>query len=418
MDRNDGPTVFDINKPNTYGATPSARPVITGHQPTMPDPMVTVNEDTSTSGSKIKVKVGDDKLNPDELASSLFPQVKESAATASDRSPKKHAMAGEPLQSPPFKPDSDGKSAAQTATYMPVSDLTGISQSTNPPPKTVADQISDEQITTEPKPSVFGSSNNTPIDDGPPPKPKKSRARAWLWLLLLLALLGGAYAAIDKGLILDSLNLPYHIFPQDKAATTDSAPAAGSATQATIPAGFSGTKLVEAGLAFSYPTTWGAPSATTDLGFSKRSASAKPDANYAFVVNFPDNKDVQLAITSGKFLPPARATLYYDYLGWCVGTVDAKYYAGVLRFNTDADKNDTPTTVTCDQGPLNNVAKLSSDTIVQTNVKNTDGAPLGDVYSKNLKNNDYVAVRVKDATMKNGDQIKTLLGTFENTSKQ
>ena len=412
MDRKDGPTVFDINKPNTYGATPSARPIITGHQPTMPDPMVTAN-DTPSEGSKIKVKVGKDKdnLNRDELASSLFPQVKEVDESS--------VMEGEPSLSPAFKPDGDGLAAAQTATYMPVSDLTGISQTTSTPPsKPVANQISDEQVTTEPKPSVFGSSSHTPIDNGQPSKPKKSRAKGWLWLLLILALLTGTYAAIDKGLILDSVNLPYHIFAQDKATSTKTTDTAGTTTQATTPSGFSATKLVEAGLAFSYPSSWGAPSATTDLGFAKRSASATPDANYAFVVNFPDNKDVQIVITSGKFLPPARTTLYYDYLGWCVGTADAKYYAGALRFSTDADKNDTPSTITCDQGPLNNVAKLDSDTIVQTNVKNTDGAPLGDIYTKNLKNNDYVVVRVKDGTMKNGDQIKTLLGTFENISKQ
>src|SRR3990167_3672996 len=410
MDRKDGPTVFDINKPNTYGATPSARPVITGHQPTMPDPMATAN-DTPSEGSKINVKVKKDNLNRDELDSSLFPQVKETDEPS--------VMAGEPLQSPAFSSGGDSKSAAATSPYMPVSDLTGISQTTStPPPKSVVDELSDEQVTTEPKPSVFGSSNDTPIDDGRPSKPKKSRAKGWLWLLLLLALLAGAYTAIDKGLILDNINLPYHIFKQDKATTTDTANTAGTATQVTLPSGFSGTKLVEAGLAFSYPSTWGAPTATTDLGFAKRSTTAKADANYAFVVNFPNNKDVQIAITSGKFLPPARATLYYDYLGWCVGTADAKYYAGALRFSTDADKNDTPSTITCDQGPLNNVAKLDSDTIVQTNVKNTDGVPLGDIYTKNLKNNDYVVVRVKDGTMKNGDQIKTLLGTFENISKQ
>src|SRR3990167_3023057 len=136
MDRKDGPTVFDINKPNTYGATPSARPIITGHQPTMPDHMVTAN-DAPSEVAKIKVKVEKDSLNRDELASSLFPQVKEA-----DEPP---VMAGEPLQSPAFSSEGDSKSAAQTATYMPVSDLTGINQTTStPPPKPVANQISDE----------------------------------------------------------------------------------------------------------------------------------------------------------------------------------------------------------------------------------------------------------------------------------
>jgi hypothetical protein len=388
--KNAGPTVFDINKPHTYGASPSARPVIVGHQPTMPDPMVTPQETPPPGGSKISVKVNE---SSDTLAT----------------------MEGEPQLSPPFRPRGDSQSAAQRAPYMPVSDLTGInpsqtSASTRP---TRANEASDEQfLTANPKPSVFGSSNHGPDSDGGNPRRRKSHAKLWLLSLLILMALAGAYAAIDKGLILSNINLPVHIFKTTDTATTDSQPTSPG-TQASIPAGFTATKLVEAKLTFAYPTAWGAPTASTDQGFSKRSTSAKADVNYAFVVNFPDNKDVQLAVTSGKFLPPARATQYYDFLGWCVGTADAKYYAGVLRFTT-TDGVDSPSTVTCDQGPLNNVAKLTSDTIVQTNIKNTDGGLLGDIYTKNLTSNDYVVARAKDATMKNGDLIQTMLGTIQN----
>ncbi len=392
--KNTGPTVFDINKPHTYGATPSARPVIVGHHPTMPDPMVTPLETRPQSGSKINVKV-------DELSDT--PAI----------------MEGEPQLSPPFKPHGESESAAQRTPYMPVSDLTGINSSqTSASSKTAkANEASDEQdeqiITTEPKPSVFDSSNHSPVDEAGNPKHRKSRAKLWLWTLGILIVLAAAYAAIDKGLILSNINLPVHIFKKTDIAATNSQSTSPS-PQATIPSGFTNTKLVEANLTFAYPTTWGAPTATTDQGFSKRSVSAKADTSYAFVINFPNNKDVQLAITSGKFLP-ARTTqyLYYDLLGWCIGTADAKYYAGFLRFSTAAGV-DSPTTISCDQGPLNNAVKLSSDIIVQTNIKNTDGSLLGDIYTKNLKNNDYVVARVKDATMKNADLIQTMLGTIQN----
>lgn len=389
--KNAGPTVFDINKPRTYGATPSARPVITGHQPMMPDPMVTALETAPPSSPKINVKVDESSDSP---------------AT----------MGGEPQLSPPFKPSNDSQSATQRAPYMPVSDLTGITQ-TQPTSNfrpTQASEVRDEQIvTTNPKPSVFGSSNHGSVSKDNTPKYHKSHAKLWLLSLLVLILLAGAYAAIDKGLILSNINLPVHIFKKTDTSTTSSQ-SGNSATQVSIPAGFTATKLVEANLTFAYPSAWGAPSATTDQGFSKRSASAKVDVNYAFLVSFPSNKDVQLAITSGKFLPPSRTALYYDFLGWCVGTADSKYYAGVLRFST-ADGVDTPSTVTCDQGPLNNVAKLTSDTIVQTNIKNTDGSLLGDIYTKNLSGSDYAVIRAKDATSKNGDLIQTMLGTIQNT---
>lgn len=409
--KKNGPTVFDINKPSTFGAAPGSRPVITGHQPAIPDPMVNPSESQSGS-SKITVKVDGDKsdgVDADSLASSLFTQTgKKNKRSEASLTGQPSIMEGEPLQSPPFMPDSKGKTTAQRAPYMPVSDLTGID------PAVVsksAGEVSDSQITTEPKPVVFGSESN-PLDKEPKKKEKRSGSKIWLWLFLLLVILAGAYAAVDKGLILNNINLPFHIFKQEQAAGPE-APVVSS-TASTIPTGFTSTKLVEAGLTFAYPTSWGAPTAATDQGFSKRTPNAKPDVNYAFLVSFPGNKDVQLAITSGKYLPPARAALYYDFLGWCVGTADGKYYAGVLRFNTDASKNDIPSTITCDQGPLSNVAKLGTDTIVQTNIKSTDGAQLGDIYTKNISGNpSYVVVRALDTTMKNGDQMKKLLDTVK-----
>lgn len=257
----------------------------------------------------------------------------------------------------------------------------------------------------------FDSGNRDSVNRDVNPKPGKPHKKLWLLVLGVLIVLVGIYAAIDKGLILDSVNLPVHIFKQSTAVTDSGS--TSSASVLSTPSGFTATKLVEANLTFAYPTTWGAPTAATDQGFSKRSTSAKADVNYAYVLNFPNNKDVQLTITSGKFLPPSRAVQYYDYLGWCVGTADAKYYAGVLRFATTSGV-DLPTTITCDQGPLNNAAKLTSDTIVQTNVKNTDNSLLGDIYTRNLTNNDYVVAHAIDSTSKNTDQIKTMLASIQN----
>lgn len=387
--KNTGPTVFDINKPDTYGANPSSRPVITGHQPMMPDPMITHQETLPPGGLKIPVNVH---------KSSDPPAI----------------MGGEPMQSPAYI-RGNNQPAPQGVPFMAVSDLTGIDQSQASakvgPIK--GNETSDEQIiTTGPKPSVFGSSNHGMVNAGNPPKHHKPRSKLWLWMFLLLVMLVAAYGAIDKGLILSSINLPVHIFKKADT-TTSSPPPSSPVSQPSIPAGFTSTKLAQTNLTFAYPTAWGAPVANITQGYSKRQASAKADANYAFVVTFPNNKDVEVAFTSGKFLPPVRAIQYYDFLGWCVGTVDAKYYTSVLRFSTAAGV-DTPTTVTCDQGPLINVAKLTSDTIVQTNLKNTDGSPVGDIYTRNLKNSDYAVARAKDAAMKNGAMIQSMFSTIQN----
>lgn len=418
--KGDGPTVFDINRPNTYGASPSARPVITGHQPTMPDPMVKARDTAHDRGSKITVSVDNEpdsgKKNDDlgdgidtaKLADAMFSEkpAEEKPAFEEPSGPPA-ILEGEPQMSPPFTPDVAGKSSAQRAPYMPVSDLTGIGSGT---PAKAGSEISDSQVTTGIKPAVFGS-HSDPSNKNKPTKHKKSSSKIALVLAILLVALASLYAAIDKGLILSSVDLPFHIFEQEeKTAETVTPPAAA---QPTVPAGFTATKLVEANLGFNYPTAWGAPTAAADMGFTERKSGAKPDVNYAFVVDFPDNKDVQLAVTSGKYLPPARTALYYDILGWCVGTADGKYYGSVLRYSTSTDKTDTPSTITCDQILVGEVTKISNDTIVQANIKNDKGESVGDIYTRNLTGKDYVVARVVDATIKNSDQIKLLLESIK-----
>lgn len=414
---NQGPTVFDINKPHTYGAAPSARPVITGHQPQVPDPMVTPSEDI---GSKIDVKVDGGQrgggVDADSLASSLFPR-SEPASMNVKSSVAPGLMEGEPLQSPPFRPDGDSESAAQRAPYMPVSDLTGINTSSSPTPRLVGNEISDQQVTTEPKPGVFGSTSSRAMDESKPPMPHKKRSKVWLWLVLILVILAGLYAAIDKGLVLNSVNLPFHIFSKPES-NTSSSQSSDTTAASSLPAGFTTTKLVEAGLSFAYPTDWGAPAAAVDQGFTKRTKDGKADAAHAYVVTFPNNKDIELAVTSSKILPPTRpAPLYYDFLGWCVGTIDGKYYSSALYFVTE-NNVDTPGTVACTQS-LGAATKLNGDTIVQTNLKTTDGKAAGDIYTKNLTNNqNFAVIRAKDATMKNAERIKTMLGTVQNITSQ
>jgi hypothetical protein len=238
-------------------------------------------------------------------------------------------------------------------------------------------------------------------------------------ILLILAIIVGVYLAIDAGVIGKNINLPFHVFKQKNEpktavdvnpAAVANKPAASANTAAALPDGFVNYKLAGTELNIPYPSAWGAPTVTPELGYSKRSAGAKADMNYAYVVNFATNKDVQIAITSGQYLPPTRTTAtYYDSLQWCVGTVDAtKYYKQTLHFTTAAGI-DTPSTVTCDQGPLTDVTKINDTTIVQIGAKDAAGAALGDLYTRNLKIVALPVMRVKDTTAKNSDNIKKIL---------
>jgi hypothetical protein len=247
--------------------------------------------------------------------------------------------------------------------------------------------------------------------------------RGWFKILLLIIVLGlvGAYLAIDSGLVNAGINLPFHIFKQETKTTpppvttnqnTTSTP---KAQTPTVPSGFKEYKLSGTSLTFAAPLAWGDPTSVTEQGYSKRGANVKSDGTHAYTVTFAKNKDIEVAVTSNKYLPAARATLYYDYLQWCTGTVDGKIYKSMLKFTT-AGGVDSPSTVTCDQGPLADADKINDSTIVQANTKDAAGKVSGDLYTKNLSDSELVVFRVKDKAMTNADDIKTLLESVKVSS--
>ena len=251
-----------------------------------------------------------------------------------------------------------------------------------------------------------------PHDEGP----HRRRSKWWMWLLLLLVILAGAYLAIDDRLIKTNINLPYHFFSQPAVSTTAATTTnTSSTTQASVPSGFSQYQLNAATIQFAAPTTWGTPSFTSDPGFSQRGGGAKSDGTHAYLVSFAQNKDVQLALTAPGFLPASSTdSRYFDYLQWCQGTIDHNFYLQKLVYTTSKGV-DSPATVACDQGPLVNVTQINSTTLMESQVKSTDGSVIGDIYVENLSSNSTVSViRALDATSKNADDIKTLLTTVSN----
>jgi hypothetical protein len=87
----------------------------------------------------------------------------------------------------------------------------------------------------------------------------------------------------------------------------------------------------------------------------------------------------------------------------------------MLKFTT-AGGVDSPSTVTCDQGPLADADKINDSTIVQANTKDAAGKVSGDLYTKNLSDSELVVFRVKDKAMTNADDIKTLLESVKVSS--
>jgi hypothetical protein len=86
-----------------------------------------------------------------------------------------------------------------------------------------------------------------------------------------------------------------------------------------------------------------------------------------------------------------------------------------LHFTTE-NKIDSPSTVTCDVGPLADASKLDNQTIVQAGTKDASGKVIGDLYTENLTGTDLAVLRAKDATSKNSDNIKALLSTIKSSA--
>ncbi|MGH7157037.1 MAG: hypothetical protein ACREGG_02930 [Candidatus Saccharimonadales bacterium] len=351
--------VFDVTKPGRVNPSATSKPVIVGHQPTMNDPMV------REGSPPTRIEVND---------------TSEPAPTDIERDRFSYAPA--PAPEPPT-----GSLAEPTATpaiYHPAGDQA--------PPSDDIQPIENSRF-----------------------EPSRRKRRWPKVVLALLVLLIAAYLLIDAGVIGSNINLPVHIFKQKKqnTSTSNSPPASSNtATAPVVPDGFKEYKLAGTALTFAAPIAWGDPTSSAEPGYSQRGGTNQSDGTYAYLVNFATEKDIQIAVTSDKFLPVARATLYYDYLQWCKGTSDNKTYESILHFTT-ANKIDTPTTITCDQGPVPSAVEIDSTTILQPKATDTTGKTIGDIYTKNLTDPSLVVFRVKDAAMTNGDDIKTLLTTVK-----
>jgi hypothetical protein len=371
--------VFDVTRPSHVNPTATSRPVIPSSHPAASDPMV---KDESGQFNTEKMGVGT-KIPISDEAGHFSPE----------------------LQPPPESPSALGIPAPEMGP---------------------AHEPFPNESSVENSPAIFSTADAAQPDDQFQPhieqlhfnEPKHKRKWLMPTVLVLLLLLVGAYLAMDSGLVKTSVNLPYHIFKQKVAntpAVSTTAKQSVASSTTVLPVGFKQYKIAGSSVTFAAPASWGDPTSATVGGFSKRGGTNQSDGTYAYVVDFAINKDVQIAVTSSKYLPPARTPLYYDFLQWCTGTNDNKFYQSVLKFTT-TDKVDTPSTIVCDQGPLADAQKLNATTIMQLKTKDPAGKVIGDVYTKNLKDSSLTVIRVKDAVSTNGENVKQLLNSVKITA--
>jgi hypothetical protein len=428
MARHEEPGVFDVSKPNKVGPSATSRPVIVGHQPQVSDPMVKDEHSASSVHAKpipVTVHEHEDKPTghqaedrPHYMISSptsampqkdpLYGSQPESGANPHEQELMDHAQAKKHIEpvNRDVKPEQAEIKKPETTEFMPIDGKLDDGKSGLTPQTAVGS----EPVV----PTSAVISQPLHINGGHRAGSSAGKIVKALIMALLVLLVGG-YLAIDAGLVNVNIDLPFRIFGEEETTVTPPPPPPPAPV---TPSNLTKYAIADSGISFSYPTAWGTPTTTAERGFSKRTninvpANQNPDGIFAYLVNFAANKDVQISATSSKYLPPNRAPLYYDYLQWCTGTSDGKIYKSILRFTT-VSGSDTPTTITCDQGPLSDAAKLDEMTIVQPKTKDTDGKNnLGDVYTKNLTSTSLPVLRVRDNTSTHVDDIKKLLGSLK-----
>jgi hypothetical protein len=438
--------VFDVSKPGRISPNPTSRPIIPAQRQATAD--TTLTSDTTNmnapttpepANTPIRISMEDEEHQVNVVSGpagtaaptpDTFHDTANASTEQATETPAQFFHAPEGATIPPHEMEELPKqqevsTGGAGSNFTPLTTLlpdAGKNDEFSEPANHHIDNLP-ENHTGDP---TWHKAEPLPMSKGTGPKRKKSKVLMWLLAVIILAVVG-AYLAVDAGLIKSDIKLPFHIFNKQKMSTvTAPTPPAAKAsnpisqppTQSAVPAGFTKYEVADAGLSFAYPTAWGTPAVVKDPGFSKRGATNKTDGTYAYLVNFATNKDMQLALTSSKYLPATQGTKtppYYGYLAWCTGTNDGKFYQQELKFSTVGGV-DTPTTIACDVPMDPAPQKMDDSTISQTKVMSS-GLVLGDVYAKNLTTNkDYPVLRVKDASMKSSDDIKKLLGTVKVTS--
>ncbi len=376
---NENKKFFDVADHHKIGSQPTSRPIIVGHHPTMPDPML--------SGERLKT--------PHTV----------------DLSPAANPVSGE----------ADNPAAHVNHNVVP--NQSDQLHTTAPVPASSQPMMNDVHPT--PPTAKLPTAKEHPNGSGElhVPAGRQSynhKPRTWAWVLLTLIVLVLAYLAVDAKTDV----LPFHIFNHTdnspSPSTNSNSPASQSnANESTLPTGFTQYQPTGTPIIFAYPAAWGTAKTTNDPGYTERGTGKKSDGVHAYLVNFSTNKDIQVAITSSKYLPASRGALYYDFLQWCYGVPDGKFYKQRLMFTTTAGI-DKPSNAPCDQGPLSDAAALIKDKnnaiIIQAKTKDASGTALGDLYTANLNDINLPVFRVKDAKMTNSADIKILIATIRGSS--
>ncbi|HEX5395034.1 MAG TPA: hypothetical protein VFW52_01650 [Candidatus Saccharimonadales bacterium] len=332
---------FDVSKPRRRGPDPTSKPIIVGHHPTMPDPMIREEREKASKPitvisdgdepEPLNVTTGNPELKtdePPEIEVVKKPEVKpveeslevkagqpdqkpdaaaaapaEAVATASHifppTEPPPEASSEEPAQpdavQPPFATEA---LPAEPATKAQADSATAVAAAAD---AAALPALAADQPPAPPEPPA-GQELHIPAGNGTGHGDAKvrHRPRIWVWIVIGLIVFIWIYAAVDA---LTNTKLPLEFFensnqtaqPVTNTPVQSAAPAQTTtppaASSFVLPAGWTWYENKDLGFKFAYPITWGTVTVnktasaenTTKMVFSK-------NKNYYIDVN--DNKIV------------------------------------------------------------------------------------------------------------------------------
>ena len=207
---------FDVSKPRRHGPDPTSKPIIVGHHPTMPDPMI--REERNKTAKPIKVILDGEKPEPVVEEPTPKPELKDISATqetspALTPSPPPPEVPESPV-SPPA-PEPQPFTAASPADSTPES----VPVDSAPTPESIPSVTPTAEPATHQSHPEVDKSPEPATPSEPPPGQElhipaghtavHHKPRIWVWTLFLIIILIWAYAAVDA---LTDIKLPYEFF--------------------------------------------------------------------------------------------------------------------------------------------------------------------------------------------------------------
>jgi hypothetical protein len=206
---------FDVSKPRRHAPNPTSKPIIVGHHPMMPDPMIREKRQKSSKSihifSEPKESTTTDNYQP---KTNKLPDLADISAPY-ETSPSLTPSASQPSDSVPTSADSS-ESAPATVVSPPESSLQ--SDKTRPTSSQMTPQTPLTQSPDKPL-SSFSKEQFLPELSEPPAGQELHipaghvtsyhKPRIWVWVIVVLVILAWIYAAIDA---LTTTKLPIELF--------------------------------------------------------------------------------------------------------------------------------------------------------------------------------------------------------------